>query len=93
MHDGPRGQLTARGYERYFAVMTKCPRRFCAPAGFVLLGADRRFFALADHQHPVGCDAEADEIVLDGVAAALAERQVVLVGAARVRVTLDRDPR
>ena len=32
----------------YFAVMTKCPRRFCCQQDFVLLGAERLFLALAD---------------------------------------------
>src|SRR5690606_2213600 len=53
------------------------------PAALRLLGALRRLLALADHDEAVGGDAEADEILLHRVGASFAERQVVLVGAAR----------
>src|SRR5438067_1920816 len=58
------------------------------PAGFILVGAHRRFLALADDLNAVAADAEVDEVVADGGGAALAEGEVVLGGAARVAVPL-----
>ena len=53
--------------------------------------AERLLFALADRQHPIPTNTEADKIVLDGRSAALAERQVVFVGAAGIGVPLNGD--
>ena len=63
------------------------------PAGLVRLGAERRFLALGDDGDAIGGDTEADQVGLDGVGAAIAERQVVFGGAALVAVPFDVDPR
>src|SRR5687768_14495782 len=59
------------------------------PAALALFGAERRFLALADDRDPVRGDTEAHQIIAHRARAALAERQVVLGGAARVSVSLD----
>ena len=63
------------------------------PAGFVRLGAERRFLALADDRDAIGGDAKAHQVVLDGVGAALAKAEVVFGGAALVAVAFDADAR
>jgi hypothetical protein len=54
------------------------------PAGLVRFRAEGRLLALADDDDAIGGDAELDEIRLDRGGAALAEREVVLRGAALV---------
>src|SRR5262244_333788 len=51
----------------------------------------RPLLAVGDRLDAVGIDAERDEIILHGVGATLAERQVVLARAALVAMALDRD--
>src|SRR5579875_1689889 len=61
------------------------------PALFGGLGAERLFFAVADHPDTAGRYALAYQHVLGRVGAVLAERQVVLVAAALVAVAADYD--
>src|SRR5687768_2957870 len=53
---------------------------------FGVLAAQRFLFALAHDHHAISGDADADEIVADRGSAALSEREVVLVGAPRIRM-------
>src|SRR5262249_3714454 len=55
----------------------------------VLLTAERQLLAVADRREPVPRDAERREVVLDGLGAPSAEREVVLDRAALVAVSLD----
>ena len=83
--------LRADEPQLYFAVTMKCPRRFCcqqASVSSVQDGCSSPLLTIVIRS--VG-DAEADQVVADRVGAALAERQVVLVGAARVGVPFDHD--
>ena len=68
----------------------KCPRRFCCQQASFSSRAERLLPSplLTIVIRSAG-DAQADQIVADRVGAALAERQVVFVGAARVGVPLD----
>src|SRR3989442_895660 len=59
------------------------------PARLVRLRALRLFLAVGDDRDAAGLDAVSDEVVLGGLRAALAEREVVLHGAALVAVALD----
>src|SRR5206468_8527446 len=59
------------------------------PAGFVVIGADRPLLTVGDDAHPVLRHTLADEIIHRRLGPALAERQVVLVGASLVAVALD----
>ena len=71
----------------------KCPRRFCCQqlsVSSVQNGCSSPLLTIV--MRSVG-DAEADQVVADRVGAALAERQVVLGGAARVGVPFDHDLR
>src|SRR5690348_7634115 len=61
------------------------------PAGFVGLHAEGLFLAEADGAEIGGRDAQVDEILLDGVGAAIAQSEVVLGGAAFVAVAFDDD--
>src|SRR5208337_3846052 len=61
------------------------------PAGLVGFHAEGLFLAIADRGEAVGRNAQADEILLDGVGAAIAESQVVFSGAAFVAMALDGD--
>ncbi len=71
--------------------MTKWPRRFCCQHASVFSAAERRFLALADDRDPIGGDAEADQVVTDRVAAAVAEGEVVFAGASLVAVPFNAD--
>src|SRR5207302_10947541 len=59
------------------------------PTRLGLLVANRPLLAIADDRDAIGLDALGDEIVHRRLRAPLAERQVVLVGAALVAVALD----
>src|SRR3546814_16664250 len=61
------------------------------PGGFI--GTERfgAFLAIADRADPRFRHAKRDEIVLGGVGATFAQRQVVIAGAAFVGMPLDRD--
>src|SRR5712692_6831149 len=59
------------------------------PAGFVVLGAHGPFFAVGDDAHAALRHPLADQIVHGRLGPPLAEREVVLVGAALVAVALD----
>src|SRR4029453_19603429 len=59
------------------------------PARFGVLGAHGPLFTVRDDRHPVGADALRDTIVHRGLGPAIAERQVVLVGAALVTMAFD----
>ena len=59
------------------------------PAVLVVLCADRRFLAFADHRHAARRHAQIDQVVLHGARATGAEREVVLRAAARVAMTFD----
>ena len=89
-----RGRITDRELiaSAYFAVMMKCPRRFCCQQDSFDSAAERRFLALADDVDAIGADAEADQIVLDRVRPPVAERQVVFARPALVGMPFDRDP-
>src|SRR5687768_5940356 len=54
-----------------------------------ILAAKRFLFALADDNHAIRSDADADQIVADRGGAPLPEREVVLVGATRVGVSFN----
>ena len=66
-------------------------RRFCAQAGFAVVGANRAFLAVADRLHTVLIDAESDQIVLGRVGTTLAEGEVVLARAAVVAMAFDHE--
>src|SRR6185436_9069866 len=61
------------------------------PALLVLLGADGPLLAIAHEREAIGLDALGDEIVHRRARTALAEAQVVLIGAALVTVPFDED--
>src|SRR2546423_3462869 len=61
------------------------------PARFAMLVAERLFLAEADSAQAIGGNTERNEILFDGASATVAEREVVLGGAALVAVTLDGD--
>ncbi len=73
----------------YFAVIMKWPRRFCDQHSSFSSAQNGRFLALADGQHPIGSDPEARQVVLGGLRAPFAERQVVFGRAAAVAVAFD----
>src|SRR4051812_3256858 len=62
------------------------------PAGLVVLGANRALLAIAHEVETICCNAVVNEVPLGGSRTALAEGQVVLVGATLVCVTLDTNP-
>src|SRR5256714_5459440 len=62
------------------------------PAGFVGLGANRALLAIAHEVEAICRNAVVNEVPLGGSRRALAEGQVVLVGATLVSVTLDTYP-
>src|SRR3954464_14778801 len=59
------------------------------PAGLGLFRAERLLLSLADNRDAVGGQPQADDVVADGGGTTFAERQVVLVGAPVVGVSLD----
>src|SRR5208282_1087661 len=59
------------------------------PAGFVGSRAEGLFLAVADGGEAVGRNAQADQILFDGVGAAIAESEVVLGGAAFIAMAFD----
>src|SRR5438045_4975309 len=59
------------------------------PAGFVVLGANRALLAVRHEVEAICRNAVVNEVPLGACRTALAEGQVVLVGATLVRVTLD----
>src|SRR3954465_5205411 len=61
------------------------------PAGFVVLGANRALLAVGHEVEAICRNAVVNEVPLGACRAALAEGQVVLVGATFVGVTLDSD--
>src|SRR3954471_19028811 len=61
------------------------------PAGFVVLGANRALLAARHEVEGICLNDVANEVPLGGSRTALAEGQVVLVGATLVSVTLDTD--
>ena len=73
----------------YFAVMMKCPRRFCcqqdSPSS-VQTGCSLPLLTIGE---PVGRHAKVHQIVLDRRCPSRAEREVVLRAAARVAVAFD----
>ncbi len=77
----------------YFAERMKWPLRFCAKQALGFLEAEWRLFALGHDLHAIGRDAEARQVVPHRRRALFAERQVVLVRAARVAVPFNDDLR
>src|SRR3546814_16205852 len=61
------------------------------PGGFIGTGRFGAFLAVADRADPRFRHAKRDEIVLGGVGATFAQRQVVIAGAAFVGMPLNRD--
>src|SRR5262245_14536124 len=61
------------------------------PAGFRGLGAEGALLSVRDRAQARGVDAEGDEVLLGGVGAAVAEREVIGRGSAFVAVALDQD--
>src|SRR5262249_29450249 len=61
------------------------------PAGLARFGADGTLLAVRDRLDPRAIDPQRGEIVLRGVGAPLPEREVVLVRAALVAMSLDQD--
>src|SRR5689334_5735336 len=62
------------------------------PAGFVVLGANRALLAVRHEVEAICCNSVVDEVPLGACRTALAEGQVVLIGATLVSVTLDTNP-
>src|SRR6266566_8857593 len=62
------------------------------PAGFVMLGANRALLAIAHEVEAICRNAVVNEVPLGACRTALAEGQVVLVGATLVSVTLNTYP-
>src|SRR5437867_7349585 len=62
------------------------------PAGFVVLGANRALLAIAHEVEAICRNAVVNEVPLGACRTALAEGQVVLIGATLVSVTLDTYP-
>jgi hypothetical protein len=69
------------------------PAAVLRPAAFALFGAERLFLALAHRRDAFADDAQAGQVAGHGLAAALAQREVVLGCPAAVAVPLDRDLR
>src|SRR5262245_3294130 len=61
------------------------------PAALLFLGADGALLAVGEGAQPAGRDAQRAQVVADRGGPALAEGEVVLVGAARVGVPFDGD--
>jgi len=61
------------------------------PAGFVVLGANRALLAITHEVEAICCNAVVNEVPLGRSRTALAQCQVVLVGATLVSVALDTD--
>src|SRR6266702_4288217 len=61
------------------------------PAGFVGFGAEGLFLAVTDGVEVGGRNAEIDEVLFDGVGAAIAEGEVVFGGAAFIAMAFDID--
>src|SRR5262245_57040306 len=61
------------------------------PRRLAVARVERELLAIADRPQPLGGDAEGDEVLADRQRPPLAQRQVVLGGAALVAVALDRD--
>ena len=82
--------LTHQPYRAvYFAVMTKCPRRFCCQQdSFSSLQNGCSLPLLTTVIRPAGTP-RLDQVVLHGGRAADAEREVVLGAASRVAVPFD----
>src|ERR1051325_9120718 len=59
------------------------------PAVLAALAAERTLLAIAHGAQPLGADAEGRQVLLGGVGAPVAQRQVVVVGAALVGVAFD----
>ena len=59
---------------------------------FRVLATERLLFALADNDHAIGGNTNADQIVADRRRSPLPESEVVLVGAARVGMAFNADP-
>ena len=81
--DRPERRILFRGYDERTAAITR-------PAPFVLIGTDRGLFALTDRRDPVATDTKADHVLLDRGGSPLAQRQVVLIGATVVTMSLHR---
>src|SRR3954462_8642351 len=62
------------------------------PAGFIVLGANRALLTIRDEVEAICRNAMVNEVPLGACRTALAEGQVVLVGATLVSVTLDTNP-
>lgn len=99
------GPLTGPGQRRCFLLLrwyddpvaadrhdTEVIATVLLPAGFVVLGANRALLAIAHEVEAVCRNAVVNEVPLGGSRTALAEGQVVLVGATLVSVTLDTNP-
>src|SRR5438105_2276046 len=59
------------------------------PAGNIVAYRDRTFLAVGDRAHPVGIDAACGEIIMHGLGAPGAERDIVFPGSALVGMALD----
>src|SRR5208282_3838839 len=80
-------QIFARG--RLLLLNDKVVAPVLRPAGFVVLVAQRQLFAIADRRHAAGVDAQRLEVILGGLRALGAERNIVFLGAALVAVPFD----
>jgi hypothetical protein len=58
-------------------------------AGFALIAAGRSRLAVADRVHPACRDALSNEVLSDGIGAAVAQTEIVFFAAALVAVTFD----
>src|SRR5690349_7381810 len=81
---GTSPAMTWRGSLPDTCLRTRVEHRHCAailrPAGNVIAHGDRPFLAVRDRAHAVRRHAARDEIVVDRLGAARAERQIVLAG-------------
>src|SRR5215467_7675380 len=61
------------------------------PAAFVVIGAERQLLAVADRRHPAGVDSERLQVVLAGLCALGAQRDIVFLRSAFIAKALDLD--
>src|SRR5208282_5449345 len=62
------------------------------PAAFVVLGAKWKLLAVADCRDSAAADSQCHQVILGGLRALGAQRDIVFLGAALIAMTLDLDP-
>src|ERR1700741_906115 len=87
----PIGMTRHQRYDTGLSVGDEVAATILLPAGFVGLHAEGLFLAPTGGSEAVGRNAEADEILLNGVGATVAEGEIVFGGAAFVAMAFDGD--